>query len=118
MNYDEKKSEGLKKANINEKGAGTGWCPLLMGWGGVESHWGRGTATLPMAARAAWCSAVLPARSDTFTLLRRGTKASAHLTALLAAAVCKGVCQFFVSSVNICRMLQEHLNCFLKHMKI
>lgn len=44
--------------------------------------------------KAAWCRAVRPARSDTLTLLSSGTKASAHRTALLAAATCRGVCQF------------------------
>lgn len=44
--------------------------------------------------KAAWCSAVRPARSDTFTLLSKGTSASAQRTALLAAATCSGVCQF------------------------
>lgn len=44
--------------------------------------------------KAAWCRAVRPARSDTFTLLSRGTKASAQRTALLAAAMWSGVCQF------------------------
>lgn len=44
--------------------------------------------------KAAWCRAVRPARSDTLTLLSSGTNASAQRTALLAAATCRGVCQF------------------------
>lgn len=44
--------------------------------------------------KAAWCSAVRPALSDTFTLLSRGTRASAQRTALFAAAMWSGVCQF------------------------
>lgn len=44
--------------------------------------------------KAAWCSAVRPARSDTFTLLSSGMRASAQRTALLAAAMCSGVCQY------------------------
>lgn len=44
--------------------------------------------------KAAWCSAVRPALSDTFTLLSKGTRASAQRTALLAAAMWRGVCQF------------------------
>ncbi len=44
--------------------------------------------------KEAWCKAVRPARSDTLTLLSSGTNASAQRTALLAAATCRGVCQF------------------------
>lgn len=44
--------------------------------------------------KAAWCSAVRPALSDTFTLLSSGTRASAQRTALFAAAIWSGVCQF------------------------
>lgn len=44
--------------------------------------------------KAAWCSAVRPALSDTFTLLSSGTRASAQRTALFAAAMWSGVCQF------------------------
>lgn len=50
------------------------------------------TSTCPL--KAAWCRAVRPARSDTFTLLSNGTKASAQRTALLLAATWSGVCQF------------------------
>lgn len=52
----------------------------------------RPTSTCPL--KAAWCSAVRPARSDTLTLLSSGTKASAQRTALLLAATWSGVCQF------------------------
>lgn len=44
--------------------------------------------------KAAWCRAVRPALSDTFTLLSWGTRASAQRTALFAAAMWSGVCQF------------------------
>lgn len=44
--------------------------------------------------RAAWCRAVRPPRSDTFTLLNSGIKSSAQRRALLAAATWSGVCQF------------------------
>lgn len=60
----------------------------------MESHGGKCTLTSRWPLKAAWCSAVRPARSDTFTLLSKGTSASAHRTALLAAATCSGVCQF------------------------
>lgn len=50
------------------------------------------TSTWPFSA--AWCKAVRPPRSETLTLLSRGMITSAHLTALLAAATCRGVCQF------------------------
>lgn len=50
------------------------------------------TSTWPF--RAAWCKAVRPPRSETLTLLSRGMITSAHLTALLAAATWRGVCQF------------------------
>lgn len=50
------------------------------------------TSTWPF--KAAWCKAVRPPRSETLTLLSRGMITSAHLTALLAAATWRGVCQF------------------------
>lgn len=50
----------------------TSWCPL----------------------KAAWCRLVRPARSETLTLVSRGMRYSAHLTALLAAATWSGVCQY------------------------
>ncbi len=43
--------------------------------------------------KAAWCRAVRPARSDTLTLLSKGTNASAQRTALWDTATCSGVCQ-------------------------
>lgn len=54
----------------------------------------RRTLTSMCPFRAAWCRAVRPPRSETFTLLSSGMITSAHLTALLAAATWRGVCQF------------------------
>ena len=49
----------------------TSWCPLY----------------------AAWCRLVRPPRSVTLMLGKSGIRLSAHWTALLAAAMCSGVCQ-------------------------
>lgn len=54
----------------------------------------RRTLTSMCPFRAAWCRAVRPPRSETLTLLSSGMITSAHLTALLAAATWRGVCQF------------------------
>lgn len=112
MNYHEKKSKGLNsKSTLNYQDGyfcllvSDEWLKkassLITGLGGGEggcrereSSSNCVSPTSPCPLKAAWCNAVLPARSDTFTLLRRGTKASAHFTALLAAAMCNGVCQF------------------------
>lgn len=66
---------------------------------------GRGTRTEPPVPKpalptsrwplcTAWCSAVRPVRSATLTVLSRGMMASTHLVARLAAATCRGVCQY------------------------
>lgn len=52
------------------------------------------TLTSMCPFRAAWCKAVRPPLSETLTLLSSGMITSAHLTALLAAATWRGVCQF------------------------
>lgn len=73
------------------------------------------TSTCPL--KAAWCSAVLPARSDTFTLLRRGTKASAHFTALFAAAMCRGVCQFLSRALTSAECFNNTWTASWKHLQ-
>ena len=52
---------GFEEGKHNRKGAGQA-SSLLMGVGGAESHWGRGTAYLPMAAesRMVQCSPPSP----------------------------------------------------------
>lgn len=73
------------------------------------------TSTCPL--KAAWCNAVLPARSDTFTLLRRGTKASAHFTALFAAAMCRGVCQFLSRALTSAECFNNTWTASWKHLE-
>lgn len=85
----------------------------------LPCRWRQDTSRWPL--KAAWCSAVRPARSDTFTLLSRGTRASAQRTALFAAAMWSGVCQFlslaFTSAecfsntwTASCKHIQMHLD--------
>lgn len=60
----------------------------------------------------AWCSAVRPVRSATLTLLSRGMMASAHLVALLAAAMWSGVCQYLSRALTSAECFRRRLSAF------